>query len=282
MSDELIVVENCKDIATWSDEKKKDFTKTFQNRVDSSRYILQCMSNYIMSKAASKKFISNKHVNNFNAKYAGNFISRQYGIKIGGREPAELDSIAEKQADKVLKELPPLKNVVSILTPDIAKKIEEKEKILVKAQKITDEFVELSEPIHLADIDQKMTVGDFRKMVNKNEKRRKILALSLEDLGKTGQELEREIDKALYAGIPGISDAVIKAASTHIEKSIALDQLGRRVEEQVMFGDSTAALELLRGFEKDEETLVGDVKSEFKKALAVLMDQKKQLKSAKK
>ena len=80
--------------------------------------------------------------------------------------------------------------------------------------------------------------------------------------------------KALYAGIPGISDAVLKSIKLHYDKSKALDQMGRRVEEQVLFGDSAAALELLRGFEADEEKLAGEVKAEFKAAMKTLLGSK--------
>jgi hypothetical protein len=46
--------------------------------------------------------------------------------------------------------------------------------------------------------------------------------------------------------------------------------MGRRVSEHVKFGNSQAAVELLRTFEKDEVTISEDVAARFRTALEQL------------
>jgi hypothetical protein len=89
-------------------------------------------------------------------------------------------------------------------------------------------------------------------------------------MGEELQEMEIRISKALYAGIPGISDAIIKVINEHYERITALGNMCRRVSERVAFGDSAEALSLLSFFEKDEATVSDTIQAEFDAALVKL------------
>jgi len=257
---------------TWSDEKRSDFVKTFEKRSAAARFILELTAQAIMSTASRRKFISAKHVNQVEK---ANTVTRHCGYhrdieKESGRTYEDLHKIAEQQADAVLKGLPPLKKAVQIIDPDTAKKIDQRDKLIVKGKKLRDELVELAEPIKMGEIDQNMTVGEFRKMVKTRERRQKTLIDTLEEVAKEGNELENAINKALYAGLPGLSDAVVKAINDCYGRSTALDATTRRVAEQVKFGDSAAAMDILRRFEKDEAEVSDEIKAEFQDALKKL------------
>lgn len=70
--------------------------------------------------------------------------------------------------------------------------------------------------------------------------------------------------------MPGLAEAVVDVIQQHLDRSKALDAMSRRVEEQVRFGDSDAALELLRHFEADESRISDNVKASFDDALKKL------------
>lgn len=290
----LTLVKNSQhEMAQWSETKRKDFVETFEKRSRVTRYILVKTAEFLLEGARRRRFITDKH----NRELAITRSSRSWrdltdvensyhnGSTVGGRSARELDTIAQERADVILKELPPLKKAVLIIQPETAKKIERRDKLLEQGQKLMDQLVELSENLELANMDQKMTIGDFREFIKEREKSRRALRHKLDEMGAEGTQLEDEISRALYSGIPGISEAVIKVINDHIEREQAFDATTRRVGERVMFGDSEAAMEILSRFEKDEVTVSEEIKSEFASALEKLKvaGQKKtaQLKSAK-
>lgn len=301
VSEESLMLEKVgtEEMATWSETNKKDFVRTFNDRVKVSRFVLQSTASIALQKAVEKKYVGEKQARKLKAEYGGvngygysynslissEFVNVRYGQPnlVGGRTSEELNKIAQDRAVEILKQLPPLQKAVQVISSDLAKKIVDRDKIVEKGKELTEKLVDLSQPIAMSEVDQKMSVGDFRKMIKDIEKKRSKLVEEINDLTQDGVELDKEINKALYAGLPGLSDAVIKAVSSMMEKAKALDQLGRRVGEKVMFGNSEAALELLRTFEEDETKLSDDVKLELSQAmdklkLAVAGKKKKQLK----
>ena len=134
----------------------------------------------------------------------------------------------------------------------------------------TDQIEKVTEPIVMSDMPQDMTIGAFRAIVRDREKERRRLITEMNECGKEGQELERQISKALYSGLPGLSDAVVDVILSHRERAAALDTFGRRAVEQIKFGDSEAAMSLLKHFEQDEITVSDTVRSKFTEALAQL------------
>jgi hypothetical protein len=96
------------------------------------------------------------------------------------------------------------------------------------------------------------------------------LIAKLDEIGKEGQSLDSRINKFLYNGLPGLSDAVIRVVIEYIERYTGFSALNRRVAEQVKFGDSEAAMEMLRTFEKDEVKVSSDIQGQFDAALDAL------------
>jgi hypothetical protein len=291
---QLMIAAEAGEIATWNDTKKTEFVGIFHARVRAARFILEMTAYHIAETAERRKFISQKHIRKLydederrygrglhpvdpvrfadpetqaeRLSHYGNGRDR----KIGGREPKVLADIAEQRAKAVLAELPPLQKAVQIIDPETAKMLDQKDKLLVQGEKLRDAIEKVSEPIVMADLDQKMTIGAFRTMVKNTDKKRKLLLEKMREVGKEGSELEETIAKRLFAGLPGLSDAVVEVIKSHIDRSTALDEVSRRVEEQVRFGDSEAALGLLRHFEQDEATIGGQVKQQFAEAMAKL------------
>jgi hypothetical protein len=270
---ELSTLADDKSITTWDDAKRRDFVDVFKKRAIVGCYLFSLTAHYVKHGAQYKKFISPKHI-------AGLPDSRCYGHKdLDGRNDAELREIAQKRADAILAELPPLKEAIQIISPETAKKLDKLAALKEEANTLFTRMTELAEPIDMADdAYQSMTVAAFREMVQRLLDERKETGRKLDDLAEKGTALENEINKALYSGIPGLSEAVCKTVKDLIEREKALDEVTRRIEERVMFGDSQAALEMLQRFEKDEVTVSSEVRAEFRKALDALKLQRKQLK----
>jgi hypothetical protein len=256
-------------MAAWSETKKAEFIATFEKRSAASRLILETTASCVLEIASRRKFVSTKHVNQVER---SSTVDCQWNKhqEVTGRSNEDIHKIAQAQAEAILKGLPPLKKAVQIIDPDTAKKIDARDKLLVKGKKIRDELVELAEPIRMVDLDQNMTVGEFRKLVKDRERKQKRLVNQLDEIAKDGNELENAINKALYAGLPGLSDAVVKVVNDCYERSSALDATTRRVAERVKFGDSAAAMDILRRFEDDEVEVSEEIKAEFDGALKKL------------
>lgn len=299
--DLLTTASEVSDIAHWSDERRNDFCNTFEKRVRVAKYILLTTAEMIREGAERRQFISNKHnvlISKGLKTTDRHGFSNKFGIPsffpelrdrdttvdwdrrtntIGGRTCESLDLIADERAKAILSNLPPLRQAVEVIDAETAKKIGRKEKLLADAKKTKTELEEASEDIVMADLDQKMTIGAFRDLVKARDAKRKALIRKLSDISEEGGELEKEIAKALYAGLPGLSDAVVESVRTHIDQAIGLDEMLRRVTEQVKFGDSESALSLLRHFEQDEVTISDNVKQRFAEALEKLKLTKKAL-----
>lgn len=267
---------------TWSDERRKEFKGTFEQRTKAAQFILEQTAATIVETAERRKFISEKHTSRL---HQGRSRSR-YGhlaptanlyhwlddgqsdrTAVGGRNYEELAGIANERAKQILKELPSLKTAVQVIDKETAKKIDERDALLKKGQVLTQKLEDLSEPIELSDVDQKMTIGDFRAEMKKRAKERRRTLEKLNEIGREGCSLEDEINKALYAGLPGLSDAVIKVVKDYQKRADAMQQMCRRVTEQVMFGDSAAATDLLKRFEQDEVEMDGHIKADFSAAM---------------
>jgi hypothetical protein len=259
-------------IATWSDDKKQDFVDLFNKRSRAAQYILAHTASIIIERARNRYFIGQRLYNELSerARMMGIYDNRSYGnaATIGGRTVNDLNQIAEERAKLILDELPPIKTAVQVIDPDTSKMLDQRDKLLARLKVLKGKLSELPTTISLAEPEiQDMTIREFRKKVKALEKKRRYIGHEMSDVGGEGQELDRLINKRLYNGLPGLSDAVRKVAIQYIERSKALDATTRRVEEKVKFGDDEGAQELLRGFEKDEVTISDNVKAEFAAAL---------------
>lgn len=284
------------DIASWSDQRRNDFCLTFENRVRATRYILIQTALHFLGAAERRHFISGKHdraiVKGFplSERDCGNEPqsvfsrmiqhdplpdgrSRSYHdpITIGGRSPEELNLIAKERSKELLVSLPPIAKAVAILDAETAKKMDRKDKLQAEGEKLREKLDEVCGVINMADDQyQQMTVLQFRTMVKERDAERRKLIERMNTVAREGQKLEEDIAKALYAGLPGISDAVIEVIRSHAEQAVSLEAMTRRVAEHVKFGDSSAAVEMLRHFEKDEIEVSSKVKEQFAAALEKL------------
>lgn len=271
-------------MATWSDEKRREFVDLFTSRVRVSQYILARTASIVIAKAADRHFISSKHSNALEIGQYGSStdISRYYDVVsdspgycrnsslVGGRATSELESIADERAETILSNLPSLKAAVQILSPDIAKAIEKRDQILMQGKDLVDQVHGLSDELDLDDFDQKTTIAEFRKSLKERRTKKRKLMLEIDELGKEGEELNTKINKFLYAGLPGLSDAVVSVVKEYVEQITAFSTMSRRVGEQVQYGDSTAAVTLLSTFEKDEVSVSEDIAVKFGAAMEAL------------
>jgi hypothetical protein len=278
------------EIAGWSDARRNEFCEVFGNRVKVARYLLVKTAHIIMESAKRRRFISDKHDRDI---FKGFKVDRFYGSDpfrsfyvydtlmglnqstinsdtVGGRSIDTLGPIADQRAKEILKSLPPLARAVEIIDVETARKIDRRDKLLKDGEKVKEGLDEVCGTIVMEDLDQGMTLGAFRKMVKDRDDKRRAIITKLNEISKEGRELEESIARKLYAGLPGLSEAVVDVIRTHLEQSLALDATSRRVEEQVKFGDSEAAVEMLRHFEKDEVQVSEKVKHQFTAALEAL------------
>lgn len=271
MDDIMVIHEN--ELALWSDEKKKNFVDLFKRRAESSRYILLETARRILDRAQAKKYVSPKHHSQLFGSYKDGYIhTRRYGS--GFAEPDrgydELEEIAAARANEVLKGLPPIAKAVQVIDPETAKKIVRHEQLEKQGKELCDELKEMSGTIFSMEEHKDMLVGDFLAMVEKHNSRVEEIAKKLEKIGKEATKLDEEVCKRMYAGLPGISDAVIAAINSLLERAHGLDATTRRVEEHVLFGDSEAAMSVMKRFEQDEVEISEKVKSTFESALEIL------------
>lgn len=250
-------------ITSWSDEKKRDFIKTFKDRAEANSFISSTIARNIMYRARELHYISRKH--NVDRKYIN-----EYKNTIGGRNRHELEVIADEKAKEIIGQLPTIYKVIDIIDKDTSAKIKLRDELQKKGQAVADKLSGLLEPLHLSDIDQAMTIGAFRILVKTQEREIEKLRLSIKEIAIEGNSLQREIAKALSNGIPELSKSITKVANEYEEKAVALQALVRRVEEQVLFGDSSVALEMLKKFEQDEVAISENIKIQFNEALSKL------------
>lgn len=286
------LLEQAKDsaITTWSDKKKDEFVNTFNERVRVARFILLSTAEEIYSTALNKSFISKKHGKIIAEKYPTvidrshqyfehnlrtNFSDfddvkggSHHRTHVGGRDLNSLRAIASERVEAILSGLPSLKKAVRIIDSATADKIDQIEKMEKEGQSLKEKFETLSEDIVMSELDQAMTIGAFQSMVKKRNSDRKKIFDRMTEIAKEGEELQKAVDKALYNGLPGLSESILAVIGNHIEQYIALDEMNRRVAEQVKFGDSDAAIELLRHFEKDEMKVSDEIKNAFKDSLS--------------
>lgn len=268
----------------WSDEKKNNFCEVFESRTRVSAWILCVTAEKLLATAERRQFVSAKAAQKTRAKYdTTNKTVNSYAVAayartypqswlIGGRPAEELSAIAATRADEIFKNLPPLRQAVAIIKPEVAKKMDELERKKTKAKKLSEELDQprFNTEIKLSDVDQNMTIRTFRKMMKDMVADRKALANKLNAALTEASELDDEIAKDLYGGIPELQEAILEVVAHHYERASAMGGMSRRVQEHVKFGDSKAAVEMVKQFEADELAVSPNIKAEFDAALARL------------
>lgn len=268
---ELATMADSRSMIAWSDEKRKDFINTFNTRACRGKAILAATSLQMIAVAVRRKFI-NPQVGGELERDTWNALPEMSGYNRPGVHPTddEIKKIGEERAERILANLPVLKNAVRVIDEELFQDMEKHEGMKAAFKVLSDQLEELSDPINLAEVDQKMTIGDFRKMVIEVQKTKDRLRSEMNTQSSEMYALESSIAKRLYKGIPGLTDAVVSVIKQHIERISALNAMGRRVEERVKFGDSPEALKILEHFEADEVAVSETIAAEFSKAMEVL------------
>lgn len=270
---ELLDTTSSDAMSGWSEQRRKDFVKLYCDRADAAIAILARTAERL-HETAVRRFIFPQR-----ADYNQEFRTHMHYGTYGDRKWEEIDEVAKKRADAIFSELPQVKKALEIINPDVFALMEKKDKIVKTGTDKLKRLNEVSETIALSELDQKMTIGEFRKYADERETMRKRLVRELNDLGEEGNAIEAKIHKALFKGIPGLKDAIDVAIDAQMARAKGFDQLKRRVQEKVLFGDSEAAQELLQHFKDDEVELEVDVKKQIAEALAKFnMPKKKALK----
>ena len=163
-----------------------------------------------------------------------------------------------------------MKKALEVILPDVAAKMDRRDHLQVQGQAIVDQLDEICEPIYMSSMPEDTTLKEFKVAVQAKIDARNKCLKKLTIIGEEGCRLEDEINKALYHGIPGLSEAVIKVVKDHLGRARMFDQMQRRVGERVLFGDSKEALDILSKFEKDEIEVSDNIKVEFKKVVEAL------------
>jgi len=190
-----------------------------------------------------------------------------------GRSKSELDQIAGDSAKAIAKNLPKLADAVRVIDSVTADKIDEARKLRVQLDAHEATLKELTTPLVLTEFakqNPKALASEFVSIVEGRAAKAKKLVETMNELGKKGMELQTQIDKALYEGLPGLSEAVVELAVEKIKSVSAMPQMMRRVSETVQFGDSTQATTMLSTFEKDELKLDDSIKEKFAAAMEKL------------
>lgn len=276
MNDAALAVKSSTDgMQKWSEEKRKDFCEVFDQRARCSAFILTCTASELLDTANRRQFVGQKAKAKLQNEFAALLGYQAFHgkgddyQKLGGRNIEELKNIAAGRAKEIFENLPPLKQAVQLIKPEVAKKIDQFEAFKNLAQKYADELdkPEYTKGFNLSQVDQDMTIGEFRQMLKDRIEKRTKLVKKLNEVAKAAVEIEDVIAKELYAGIPELQEAIIDVARKHYERAAAMGGMQRRVIEHVQFGDSEAAIAMVKQFEKDEQVVSPTIKAEFDAAL---------------
>lgn len=248
-------------LVLWSEDKKKEFCLLFKDRSVCAAEILQMSTRLIVEEASRRSFI--------NSRVAATLIEKLEEARDGrqvhnlSRPHTDLQRVATERASTVIKELPSKFEAWSVLQPEVAEKLKRISAIEAEMRKLSSAFEELPDEIRISDMPGTMTLGEFTKHVNDVRDKRDNILRKLNKLATEGNELNRQVDKALYSGNKELSDAVRKLVTANIEKLVSLAVTTRRVEERVLYGDNEAALQMLQTFEKDELAISQNTVGEF-------------------
>jgi hypothetical protein len=262
-------------MSTWSDQKKAEFSDLFSRRTKIARILCELTVSKLANMAKRRHFISDYHLTKLKRSHSWSPVQEykyryECDIRECGRDPEEVIRIAEQRAKALLSELPPLKKAVQVIDAETAKKLTRMEKLQKKAEADKEALEELPRQIDMDDEPETMTLKEFKAKVSNLYEQRKKLMRAINKAGQEARDLEIAVSKKLYKGLPGLSEAVVDVIKAHLERGTALDQMQRRVTEQVKFGDSDAATGLLAQFEKDEANVSDELRGKLNAAMASL------------
>ena len=268
----------------WSESKRHDFIKTYKQRTQAAIAIAALTASKFKDRALRFHFMSAKHTAEINKKYRDLDSTLRSGASYylargTDRTSEELDMLGDERAKEIYKQLPPLRKAVQLIDAETTKLLNEQAALKKKAQKATDELSNLETHFDMDDY-LDLSVREFQQLIKDTEKKREKLCTTIRKCGDEGHNLETRIAKRLYKGLPGLTDACVEVIENHYDKIRGLQQLMRRVEEKVKFGDSEAAVSLLSTFEKDEIEVSASTALKIKSAMDIIKNKAKELKAA--
>ena len=264
-------------ILTWSDDRRKEFCKTFENRVNVAQRILLDTANHVLKEARKRHFISVKAAQRLENELGEVSRNCRYDYH---RNDRDVSDVVAKRVRKVIDTLPDEMSAVTIIDPETANKIKQRDEYEDKIRITYDKLQELPVTYELDDPNyESMTVAEFRAMVKNTVNERANCIDLLREYKAQYDVLDKQIAIKLYSGLPGLSDAVVSVVKTMLTRAKDFGPTMRRVHETVMFGDSIAATTLLAGFEKDEQTVSDEYLTTLRDGLEALKLGKKPTKA---
>ncbi len=270
-------------MASWSDEKKKDYVTLFKKRANASRYILRNTARIIASTTKEKQFLG---VPRYNAlveecnNFQGDEViesrphhdrnNHEQWATAFDRTRSDLDGMAQDRASALIKQLPSMNAAMQILDMETFEKMQRRDTLREQGQNLVDEFQELSVDIKLSELDQNMTIGQLLASQKELEAKRAAILKQLDEISTEGQRLEREINKALFKGMPGIGDEIAAVVKELYQQSRDLGVTTRDIENTVLYGDCREALHILESFKTDERKVTSAVGQRFQASLEAL------------
>lgn len=276
----VVATSNMGEMTLWKEDKKKEYVALFSSRATDSRYVMQKTALIIMQRASKRKFIGLKMVRALTEKYFAGWEPITY---TGTRDANSLTEVAQQRAEALMKQLPSMKKAMAILDPDTLKDMEDIVPLQEEYETTSDEVNARPEHCTLDDWPETATRLEIQNDIRAQEQKNKELLEKHSKLARSIHVLQCRIDKVLINGIPGIRDEIESAITQLMEQSHGIDNLSRRVEEQVLYGESELALEMLRHFQKDEAHVSEEITVKFNAGLEKLklLQAKKAKKAAK-
>lgn len=272
----------------WSEKRRDDFCETFEQKTNFAILILKATVSGLFNEARERHFInmsislpsrtSVDDIPNVDLKWKRDkleqchvYLAYSNSKLLGTRDSAELNEIVAIRLGNLLAELPASLSTIRIIKPETAKKMELLKKVNDKLLILNKELTELSKDIEISDyLGQGLTIDDFVAKMRSIETKKLKVAQRASAISVKYSGLNKEINKDLYGGIPELEKATIKIIEDLFDQIAVLIKLRRNVVESVKFGDSEAAMAILKQFEQDEIELGPAIEAGFKAVMSKL------------
>lgn len=278
-------------IFNWTDEKKKEYVKLLELRIDDTNFIIKGICNKIFKVASERYFIGNKSSVAIQELFPKTNISRNSSNNYNKSEREyshltsltidELDKIIDERANSIIQELPSSISVVRVILPETAKEMDKLSELNKIRKSKEEDLAEIPVCLDIDDFPDSMTIKEFKREVKNNMIKKRDLLTELNEIYGKIKKLQESIDKALYKGIPELEKAVFSTIKDLFEQSTAYGQLYRRLEERVRFGDSEAAISILNEFKDNEVNINENTKERIAIAVQKILKPTSSLKGKK-
>jgi hypothetical protein len=227
-------------IAAWSDDKKKQFCELFAQRVKASRYILRGIAHRVVNKTRTSFMLGQRKASELEGQFSSrhDFFDVQDNGRgyhhrlntIGGRDYSELCEVIEERTKEIVRNLPPVVQAIEVIDKVTAERMRQRDDLVKECEELRDQLTEVCEPVSMKSIAEthpKTTLLEFLSMLDTKEQNRQRLVATITSKMTEGVRLESEISKAMYKGLPGLSEAIVEVVNGMLEQDKALDMRSR-------------------------------------------------------